>query len=1382
MLDRYWPGIESCFVCHEDQRLKTNSLRHTLRQSSARFAMVLASAAGIAMSLHSVNAEVKPTAGMLRWPDVGPNQIVFSYANDLWLVPKSGGVASKLSSPAGVESFPKFSPDGKTIAFVGNYEGNTDLYTVPVDGGSAQRVTHHPAGEVLNDWTPAGFQGGAGGQQLLFLQTGRTGLGRQSRLFSVPAVGGLPTPLPVPYAGFGTISPNGEWLAYTLHSTDTRTWKRYRGGMATEVWLFNLKDHSSKQITNWEGTDTIPMFVPPTADGKGGSNDIVYYLSDQGTEHRLNVWSYDVKTQQRTQVTKFTEDDIRWPSIGPGGEGKGEIVFQLGSELRLLDLATGKDIVVNVTIPGDRPTVRPKTLDAGDTIQSYGLSPTGKRVIVSARGDVWSLPSKDGTTRNLTRTDGVFERFPSYSPDGKLIAYFSDESGEYELYVRASDARPEEKKDEKKDDKKDEAKPEAAKGDEKKDESKADESKAADTKPADTKTADTKADAKKADAVVRSRAFNPAARKLTNLGPGFRANLGFSPDSKTINFTDNAGNLYLTNVETGETKIVDRDTYGNTPNASWSSDSAWVAYTKSDEVSGLTTIWLYNVKAGTKTRVTSGMFDSNWPAFDRKGDFLYFSSARNVTNPIYGDIGQDTTWVYAGSELLYAIPLRNDVKSPYLPKSDEEEFKPDAPKEEKKSEKKDDAKKDESKKDEADKPADKKDEPKQDEKPTEKAVADDGVSGSWSGTASGGPNLPPGGIPLTFILRVSADGSVAGSIVSAMGSGDIQSGKFDKAAGTLTLTSTVGGQAVTIEGKIAGSEFTGTWAVGGQTGSVTARRTAGPSSSDKGSDGKSDAKGDKDKPKEVKIDLEGLERRAIQLPVAPGGFYSLNVSHDNKLIFVRRATPNNAAAGIKIFDINDDKKEEKQVTAGGGYDISADGKKLGVLRGKEISVMDTSAGGGTATSTPAGSMRLTINPREEWKQIFTETWRQFRDYFYEPTMHGVDWNKMRQHYGAMIDDASTREDVAWITGELMSELNVGHAYVWDSGDVEEAPQVGVGMLAADYELTKTDQGTAYKITRIYQGADWDVDARGPLSQPGVDVKVGDYLLAVNGAPVDTSKDPWAAFIATATKPTTLTVSERPVLDEKARDVVVTPAGSEAGMRYRAWVEARRKYVSDKTDGKVGYIYVPNTGVDGQNELVRQFYGQKDLVGLIIDDRWNGGGQIPTRFIELLNRPVTNFWVTRHGPVNVWPPDGSQTAKVMLINGLAGSGGDAFPTYFRDVGLGKLIGTRTWGGLVGIGGYPPMIDGGSVRVPSFAYVKKNGTWSVEGHGVDPDIEVIDDPAKMVGDGKGPIDGFTDVQLDVAIEEVLKQAKAKPFVIPPRPASPNRSGMGIPPEQR
>ena len=1193
---------------------------------------------------------VKIHAGMLRYPCISAKQIVFVYANKLWVVPREGGTALPVATPLGRAALPKFNSDGSQIAFTGNYDGNQDLYTLPVEGGEPVRVTHHPAVEKLCNWTPDG--------KLLFASNGLAGIQRQDQLYSVSPTGGLPVKLPVPYGDDAAISPDGKTLAYTPSSTNNRTWKRYRGGWAQDIWLFNLEKKTSRKITDWEGTDTLPMWQ--------GAN--VYYLSDGGAEHRLNIWRYDTKTSQRKQITKLAEYDIKWPSIGPGTAGGGEIIFQYGAELSVLDLSTNKIRTVEVRIPGDKNNLRPKMTDTTRFISDASLSPSGKNVAIEARGDIWSAPVKDGTPRNLTHSSGVAERFPAWSPDGRWISYFSDETGEYELCLIQSDGKGEEK-------------------------------------------------------------------QLTKNGGSFRLAPTWSPDSKYITFSDKSGAFFLVAVATGQIKLLDTEPTSGAIAPSWSPDSRWLVYARrSASRNPNSALYAYNLETAKTKQLTSGMFDDDSPVFDHKGDYLYFSSSRRF-QPLYDDNG--SSWIYSGTKTLIAAPLRNDVASPYLAKPNVEPFNEEKTTEEKKTNTifafRD---------------------------TLSAGIADDPISGDWKGEALGKA--------FTLHLKLESNNAISGSI-EVTGSDGTVSGTFTPATKQVIMTLVIkDGPTINMEGKVEGSTLTGTGNVGGVVVVIMAERIGGAGGGATSKQGESaTAKNDvKKTPIKVSIDLDGFERRAYQLSPRPGQFGKLAVNDRNQLIFVRTSVPGSEeGAGIKLFDINDEKKQELTVSAGTfGFDISPDGKKLLLRQGGNSSVQDASAGA-TADSVVTSGMNVLIDPRAEWKQLFNEAWRLQRDYFYDPNMHGVNWKSVREQYSRMIEDCANRDDVSYVVSEMISELNVGHAY-YGGGDIAPEPSVSVGMLGVDFELNEG----AYRIAKIHSGAEWDVDARSPLQEAGMKVKEGDYLLAVNGSPLDATQDPWTAFVGMANRTVAITVSDKPKMDKSVREVSVRLLGDEANLRYRGWIEKNRAYVSSKTGGRVGYIYVPDTGTGGQNDLVRQFMGQIDKEALVIDDRWNGGGQIPDRFIELLNRPISNYWAKRDGVDWSWPPISHQGPKCMLINGLAGSGGDAFPWYFRQSKLGKLIGTRTWGGLVGLSGNPGLIDGATVTVPTFAFYKPNGTWGIEGHGVDPDIEAIDDPALMTNGG--------DPQLDAAIKEMLEALKRSPYAPPKRPAYPNKSGMGIP----
>ncbi len=1079
-------------------------------------------------------------ARLMRQPAVSATQIAFVYAGDVWVAPKGGGLAERLSTPKGEESLPRFSPDGTMIAFTGDYDGNEDIYVMPAGGGVPRRLTHHPMPDRMLNWYPDG-------KSILYASPMESGSQRFNQLYRLSVDGGMPEKLAVPYGEYGEVSPDGKTLAFVPNSQDLRTWKRYRGGWASRIWLFDLATHASKQVGDDSANYSQPMWHGKT----------LYFISDRDAAKRNNIWALDTGSGAMRQVTTFTDYDVHFPSIGPA-----DLVFENGGRLYLLDLGTEKAHEVKIEVVTDRATLKPRLAKVGDLVADGSVSPSGKRVAFEARGDVFSVPAEHGPTFDLTRTPGSAERFPAWSPDGKLIAYWSDRTGEYELTVRNADGS----------------------GDE---------------------------------------------RTVTKLGPGFRYRLFWSPDSTRVVFADQAMSINLCDVATGAVSRMDHGLYmfeGDLErfSASWSADSRWVAFSR-DVPSRSSAVFLYDTQDKKLSQVTSAFYNDAGPAFDPEGKYLYFVSGRNF-QPSYGT---DATWIYANTDNLVAVPLRADVASPLAPRNDVEEGKkPEA--------KKDDAKKDEGKKD----------------------------------AAKGEPAKK----------------------------GDKDDAKADKTA----------------------------------------------------------------KPEPVKIDLANFETRAVILPPKAGRYADLQATAGK--LFYRRL-PRTGSDGedekspIVFYDLKE--REEKTVLADAdAYEIAAGGEKILVVKKKDYALIDPKPDQKMDKKLATSGLEMTVDPAAEWRQIFTDAWRFERDFFYDPNMHGVNWNEMRTRYGALLADCVTRYDVNFVLGELIAELNSSHTYR-GGGDLEKGEKRGVGLLGADYTL----ENGAYRIKKIYEGAPWDVEARSPLMESGVKVKEGDYLLAVNGVKVDTAQDPWAAFDGLAGKDVMLTVNEKPELTG-ARQVLVKTMESEARLRNLAWINANRLKVDKATGGRIGYIYVPDTGLDGQTELYRQFLGQIGKDGLVVDERFNSGGQIPDRFIELLNRPITNYWAVRDGQDWQWPPVSIPGPRVMLINGWSGSGGDCFPLYFKMANLGPLIGKRTWGGLIGISGAPGLVDGGGVTVPTFSIYSTDGKWIVEGHGVDPDIEVVDDPAKMADGG--------DPQLDRAIEEINKLVKEHPPVAPRRPAYTNRAG--------
>ena len=1068
----------------------------------------------VLLTTMSLSAQIN--ARLFHQPDVSETQIVFAYGGDIWIVPKAGGMATKLSSPKGEESFPRFSPDGSQIAFSGNYDGNTDIYVLPSTGGVPVRVTHHGMSDRMLDWYPDG-------KSLLYASSMESGKQRFSQFYQVSAAGGLPEKLPISMGEFGSLSPDGSKIAFTDRSRVFRNWKRYTGGWAPDIWLFDLKTLSSENITNNIASDELPMWV----------GDKIYFLSDQGSAQRYNIWVYDTRTKASKQVTHFTDFDVHFPSDGPS-----DIVFEAGGKIQLLDLATEQVREIAIDIVSDQMTLKTHKESVEKYLQNATIAPDGNRVLVEARGDVFSLPAEEGFTQDLTRTPGFAERNPAWSPDGKYIAYWSDKSGEYEL-------------------------------------------------------------------TLRDLTSGNIEEQVTHLGPGFRYDLYWSADSKKIAFVDQTMHINVFDLTTKTNNAIDQDPSlfeGGLRGwrCSWSSDGRWMAYSKTMD-NGNGAVMIYDTKDKKLTQATSGFYSDLNPTFDREGKYLYLITNRSF-NPVYSDF--DNTWIYPNATELAVVTLRPEVKSPLAAANDTVAVTKD----------------------------------KKDEKETDKA---------------------------------------------------------DKEAKDETVT----------------------------------------------------------------IEFEGFERRIIILPPEAGNMGNLAAA-DGKIIYMRY--PNSGSDGedseLMFFDLKE--KESKTIMKNvNGYELSADGKKLLVRQGRNLGVVGVGSDQKMDKQLALNKMEMTIDPKAEWQQIFNDTWRFERDFFYDKNMHGVDWAAMRKQYGDMIQYAVTRNDVNFILGELIAELNASHTYN-GGGDQETPEHKAVGYLGVDWAK---DHGQ-FKIKTIIRGADWDSEVRSPLDEPGVNVKEGEYILAVNGMALADYTDPWAAFEGLSNETVELTVSSTPDW-ENVRSVVVKTMSDETRLRNLAWIESNRKRVDEESGGKLGYIYVPSTGIDGQNELVRQFYGQWNKQGLVVDERFNNGGQIPDRFIELLNRKPLAYWNVRDGKDWQWPPVGNFGSMVMLINGWSGSGGDAFPDYFRKAGLGPLIGGRTWGGLIGISGAPTLIDGGGVTVPTFRMYNPDGTWFKEGHGVDPDIQVLEDFTQLA---KG-----VDTQLERAIAEALKLVKDKGPIHPAPPQKENRA---------
>lgn len=1065
-------------------------------------------------------------ARLLRFPDVHTDKVAFVYAGDIYVAPREGGQALRLTSHEGLELFPKFSPDGKQIALTGQYDGDMSVYVMPIDGGEPKRLTYHPGIQRTSErFGPENIVMGwhRDGQRVLFRSRKEANDWWDGRAYLVDTAGGLPEPLPMHAAGFTSLSPTAKKVAYCPTYRDFRTWKRYKGGMAQDVWIFDLESYNAQKITDWVGTDNMPMWY----------ENNIYFSSDRtGT---LNIFCYDVNTGETRQVTDFTEYDVRWPSLGPDG-----IAFENGGYLYVLDLPSESLHKVTIHLATDRHTMRTEFVKVDDKVREGDISPNGKRAAFSARGEIFTVPAKEGNTRNLTNNSGSNERRPRCSPDGKWIAYISDITGEEELYIVSQDGKE--------------------------------------------------------------------TVKLTTDGSCRKYAPQWSPDSKMLVFSDKELNLYYVEIETKKLVKIDKTDRNEVRRFAWSPDSRYLAYTKR-AANRINAIFIYCLEDGAIRQVTPRFTDDFQPTFDPDGKYLYFLSERNF-NPIMS--AYENQFVNNAITNLFLIPLSADEKSPFAPKSDEVEIKADE----------DEGKKDEKKKEE------------------EK----------------------------------------------------------------------------------------------------------------------------KKEPAKVKIDFEGIFDRQVAFNLPAGNYGSLSaisgaVFYTSRPIYGLRGKVGKEETMLHKYDLKEEKDHEF-ASGVGRYTLSVNGEKMLIRKGGDFYITSTS--GKKAELEDAklnlSRMEMRLDRTAEYRQMFDEVWRMERDFFYDKNMHGVDWNRMYKKYKILLPYVRHRFDLTYLLGEMIGELACSHTYI-GGGDKPKIAANKVGLLGVDFEVDR--QHNCVRIARILQGENWDDALRSPLLEPGLDIKAGDYLLAIDGKEITAETNPYSLTENTVGKTIILTVNNKPNMQD-AREVTVKPIASEEALRYYNWVEHRRRHVDSVSDGQIGYVHIPDMDSFGLVRFTKMFYHQLRKPGLIIDVRYNGGGWVSGLILERLRREVVAMGASRTFAEGPAPGTGINAHMITLLNEFSCSDGDYFPYFFREYELGPLMGKRSWGGVIGIRGYRPLVDGGYYTVPEFSIYSLEGDWIMENIGVKPDIEVDNPPSRMAR-------GFDD-QLDSAIEYILGKLKEEPMALPPEPGPP------------
>ena len=1084
-----------------------------------RMPSLLATAMALTLVQGATIAAENEQTLLLRQPAVSRDHLAFVYAGDIWLSDRNGQNPERLTAHPASEFAPKFSPDGKWLAFSASYDNNTDVYVMPVSGGEAKRLTWHPGIDTVNGWS-------SDGKRVLFASSREVANNRSNQLFEVSLDGGYEQKVMEAVAFEGSWSADGKRLAYRPYRqaySGPSGWRQHRGGTTPPIWIIDPASNSVEKLPHENATDSNPLW--------SGSN--VVFISDRN-DGAANLFLYQTTDKSLRQLTKETVWDIRNAAVHGTS-----VVYEVGGQLKELDTSTGNARTLPISLSAQVAQVRPQWKDASKTITSAQLSSTGKRVVVSARGEVFTVPVKDGSTRNLTETSWVREKDALWSPDGKRVAYISDVGMQHAL-------------------------------------------------------------------VLRDQAGLEKTRSLPLGKSGYFNLLAWSPDNKTIVYQDNHLNLYAINLDKGNSKRIDSSLRRNGFTVSFSADSRWLAYTVA-EANYFSQIRLHDFTTGKNVTLTDGMSHADSPVF-AASDYLYFTASINSGPTQVGlDMSTQERPLRTG---LYVAVLAADGKSPLLPKLGDEE-----------------------------------------------------------GTAA---------------------------------------------------------------------------------------------EEEKGKD--KDDKAEKIKP--VRIDVEGLSQRIVALPVAERNYDSLVVANDGALFYLERTQPgasneppqvereNNAE--LYRFDFKE--RESKSLKKGlAGLGISADGKKLLLQYAKgKLEVADANDKL-EAKAVDVSGLRALINPREEWQHIFDETWWMEKEFFYDPNLHGINWQAIYDRYQPLLKHVQRREDLNELLVEMIGELQVGHNRI-GGGDVHQEAPASVGLLGADFAI----ENGRYRIKTLYSGDRWNPFLKAPLATPGLGVKAGDYILAINGKPLDSKQNIFALLENTVGKQVALSVSSEPA-GKAARTITVEPVANEADLRQWQWIERNRQYVEQKTNGKVAYVYLPNTAAGGFQYFNRMFFAQVDKQAVILDERRNGGGQAANYITDVLSRQYLAGWKDRDGLIFETPGGAIYGPKVMLIDQDAGSGGDFLPYSFKRLGLGSLIGKRTWGGLIGISANPNLIDGGFLVVPFFRFFTPEGEWRVENEGVAPDIEVELEP-DLVNRGK-------DSQLDRAIEEAMKGLQSwRPIqrnVAPPMP---------------
>jgi len=1086
-----------------------------------------------------------PSQGYIRYPSIHQNLIAFVSEDDLWLVSGEGGRAERLTAGVGLASYPRFSPDGQQLAFVGREEGPSEVFLMPALGGTAQRLTFRASSCRVLGWTPDG-------SEILYASNADQFSPRYEVIHAVKTQGGLSRALPFGAANAISYGPNGG-VVLGRNVREPSYWKRYRGGTVGHLWCDATGSGTFQRLLHLDGNIADPCWI----------GERIYFLSDH--EGVGNIYSC---TPEGEDIRRHSEHQ-NFYARNLSSDGT-RLVYHAGADLYLFDPEADSVRHLDVDLPSIRTQRNRKFVGAAEYLDTYALHPQGYALALTTRGKAFSMGNWEGAVIQHGELDGVRYRFLEWLNDNKRLVAITDASG-HEAPVIFS---PEE-------------------------------------------------------------AAEP--KILADIEFGRVRGMEVSPTDDLIAITNHRNELVVVDLAAETMRFLDRSEYGRIRNARWSPDGRWLAYStpiSSQKVA----IKLANLESGETYQVTNPVLHDTNPAFDPEGKYLYFIGHR-IFSPVYDSLQFELS--FQRGTKPYAILLRRDLRSPFIPE-------PKAPNGK--------------------------------EKEKEKAAK---KSGETNGTEE-----------------------------AAKENGN---GNGEKEEST--------------------------------------------------------------KPTPITIDLDGIAERVLAFPVSEGRYRAIR-GIKGKALFL--AFPVDAPSTdprdhehprgyIDSYDF-DNYKTERMIDGVNDFDISRDGKTLIYrawhrLRAFKAGDKPPKSDNGDRPGRESGwlslgRVKVSVQPAAEWRQMFAEAWRLQHEQFWDEDMSGIDWDAIYAQYAPLVDRVSSRAELSDLLWEMQGELGTSHAYEM-GGEYRHGPHYHQGFLGVDW--TYDSENGRYRITHIVKGDTAETRATSPLTSPGLDIAEGDAVLAINGQRLSTERTPQELLVNQSGNEVQLTVEDAET--KETHVVSVKTLHSDFPPRFRDWVERNRRFVHEASNNQVGYIYIPDMGPNGFAEFHRNFLAEYDYPALLVDVRWNGGGHVSGLLLEKLARRRLGYDFSRWGQPDPYPNESPRGPMVALTNEHAGSDGDIFSHSFKLMGLGPLIGKRTWGGVIGISPSHRLVDGTVTTQPEYSFWFKDVGWNVENYGTDPDIEVDIAPQDFMS--------HEDPQLQKAIAEALRLIETQP-TLEPKPGERPRLG--------